>query len=115
MRRRRRWLILRRWLRLRILVGAHFRRAILVWTRVDTRLEIEVPVSWRAGRLPFERVAVPRISPSRRAEKYAVEEIHDEDDLRRDHQDRAHRHELIERQQVFERFIVIRIGQPPRE
>src|SRR4051812_24427515 len=104
---RRRRLVLRRRLSLGVVIGGYFRRAVLVRPAVNNRLEIEVAVSWRARRLPFERVAVPWISPGRRTEKYAVEEIHDKDDLRCHHQNRANRHELIERQQVLECFIVI--------
>ena len=58
--------VLRRRLRLRVVVGVDFRRAVFVRAAVDHRLEIEVAVARRARGLPFQRVGVPRI-PARPA------------------------------------------------
>src|SRR4051794_26930576 len=102
MRGRRRRLVLRRRLRLRKVISTYFRRTVFIRPAVNHRLEIEVAVARRTGRLPFECVGVPRISTRGRSEEYAVEEIQDEDDLRGYHQHRANGHELVERQQVFE-------------
>ena len=52
----------RRRLRLRVVVGVDFRRAVFVRPAVDDRLEVEVAVARRAGRLPFQAVRVPRIA-----------------------------------------------------
>ena len=65
----------RRRLRLRIVVGVDFRRAVFVRTAVDDRLEVEVAVARRARCHPFQAVGVPRIAAARAAEEHAVDEV----------------------------------------
>src|SRR3954470_1571566 len=108
-------LVRRRRLRLRVVVGFHFGRAVLVRTTVDHRLEVEVAVAWWARRLPFKRVRMPRITTRFGAKENAVEKVDGEDDLRSDHQERANTHELIEGQQMTESLVVVWVGITPRE
>src|SRR5262245_39583294 len=75
----------RRRIGLRVVIFIRFRRAVFVRSAVNHGLEVEVAVARWAWALPFERVAVPRISASSRAEENAVEEVDGEDDLGADH------------------------------
>src|SRR3954452_16835683 len=81
---------------LRIEINIYFWRAVFVRPAINHGLEIEVAMPWRARRLPFQRIRVPRITTRRRTEANAVEEIHRENDLRADHQNGAPRHKLVQ-------------------
>src|SRR5512142_2000660 len=61
----------------------YLRRAVLVWTSVHHRLNLEVAVRRRGGGHPFQGVGVPGISFGFLARAQAPNKIRQKEDLRR--------------------------------
>ena len=70
-------------------------------------LEIKVPVSRRTWSHPFKAVRTPWVPAYFLTNEHAGDEVPSKNYLCRDHSNRTPSHELIHRQQVSERLVVI--------
>src|SRR5205814_3906365 len=96
--------------RLREIILGDERRAVLVGTTVDRRQRAgEVPVRRRGGRLPLERVRLPRIPRRALAGEHAPEEVDDEQYLAEPEDERADRDELVHRLEPKQEVVLRRV------